>query len=81
MKIPMPPPPFEALLKKLGEQSTDRLVQLISWGYEFEAASQPYSPWDKLRHKTPPDGTHPRGMVAHHQNRSSRTSAESFASG
>lgn len=51
MKVPAPPPQFEALLADL---PNERLYELIA--HSTGAVSDEYLSWDKLRYKTPPDG-------------------------
>lgn len=40
----------------LRREGADRLIELLGMQYGAEVASEPYIPWDKLRHKQPPDG-------------------------
>lgn len=56
MKIPMRPPPINELVDRLRAKGLDWFVEIVSRGYQLEAASGPYLPWDKLRYKTPPEG-------------------------
>jgi Fic family protein len=52
----MPPPPLPQLVESVRAKGVDHFADIVSRGYELEAASAPYLPWDKLRYKNPPDG-------------------------
>jgi Fic family protein len=58
MKLPVPPPPLGELLTRL---EVDRLFHVFPDGF----AESRYLPWDKMRHRTPPDGlTHEQWWAA-----------------
>lgn len=52
MKVPAPPPDFDALLSRAVE--AERVVPLLSYTMG-RVMTDEYLPWDKLRFKTPPD--------------------------
>jgi Fic family protein len=52
MKIPMPPPRLNEILK----QYPKTLVELSGLLGGNNISNSPYLPWDKMRHHTPPDG-------------------------
>ncbi len=55
MKLPVPPPRLEDLLKKVAKQGNGkRFFELFAMQSQIEIASQPYLPWHQLRHKKPP---------------------------
>jgi Fic family protein len=54
MKKPMPPPPIDEILKRLGEEGNQRLIAVLS--HVRDAQFDQYLPWDKLRFKAPPEG-------------------------
>jgi Fic family protein len=55
MRKPVPPPSVEALLTELqASRDQARLVELVTRAANL--ADQEYLPWDKLRHKKPPEG-------------------------
>lgn len=51
MKIPMPPPDFESLMRKVASEG--RLLDILD---RVEDGDDEYLAWDKLRYKVPPDG-------------------------
>ena len=54
MKKPVPPPPIDEILNRLGQEDNQRLIMVLSRARE--AQDDEYLPWDKLRFKTPPEG-------------------------
>jgi Fic family protein len=54
MKKPVPPPPIDEILKRLGEEDNQRLITVLSRVRDTQF--EQYLPWDKLRYKTPPEG-------------------------
>lgn len=53
MKIPMPPPATEPVLRRLLSQPERLMAALYS---SRRDVSQRYLPWDELRYRSPPDG-------------------------
>ncbi len=57
---PVPPPNLRELLGRLrtgeGVRVNAFLAEMITPGNRTKAQPVPYHPWDKIRHKTPPDG-------------------------
>lgn len=53
MKMPASPPPVHEILADIKDPK--RLIKILTT-YASNIASQPYHPWDKLRHLKPPDG-------------------------
>ena len=50
----MAPPDLDMLATRLGAHS-DRMLQLILRAASRSSSIEPYHPWDKLRHRQPPD--------------------------
>src|SRR4051812_43328354 len=58
VKIPMPPPRFDALFAGI-QKDPARFVHVFTSGLLTETTASPYLPWDKVRYKRPPlDLTH-----------------------
>jgi Fic family protein len=55
MKIPITPPPFEALMEKVVREHPSRYAKIMAMGIRSDPKGSYYH-WDKLRHLTPPDG-------------------------
>lgn len=53
MRVPVPPPDFDSLMRSVAE-SGDRFVTVLTY-QGSSAATQEYIPWDKFRFKTPPE--------------------------
>lgn len=65
MKMPMPPPTLQDLMERARDRDPDRFITIITRFAPFGSASDPYLPWDKLRHKSPPgDLTHDEWWMA-----------------
>jgi Fic family protein len=57
MKVPVPPPDIEQLMKKVQEEDAKKLVSLLTQFFSNQSvAKDPYIPWDKMRHLIPPKG-------------------------
>ena len=56
MKLPMPPPRLDTIMRDLQGQGLMRFAEVVNKQSEIEVASAPYLPWDQLRYRKPPDG-------------------------
>lgn len=64
MKVPAPPPDFEALMQQVAASGSDRFMRVLAYR-SAGAMTQDYIPWDKLRYKNPPeDFTHEEWWLA-----------------